>query len=197
VPWRESPACSDGNPPAATGCLEIQPWCRYGPLASAWPSRGSGAAAPQGARFARLIHPIGAAVFLADLRSGPPPAASQPALAATQGGRRPTVSRGLLSCHGDTARTADLPSLTDLRDHDGPGHIPGGTAIGTGACLGVTRRPRRTARPGPRGQFGDRFPKWVGSATTDRSEVRRDHLRQRTGRRAQGHRQGRGVTQAG
>src|SRR5215217_3788708 len=69
---------------------------------------------------------IGLAAFLADLRSAPPPAASQPALAATQGGRRPTVSRGLLSCHGDTARTADLPSLLDLRNHDGPGAYTGG-----------------------------------------------------------------------
>src|SRR5829696_1245752 len=78
---------------------------------------------------------IGLAAFLADLRSAPPPAASQPALAATQGGTAANRFAGLLSCHGDTARTADLPSLPNLRDHNGPGRIPAGTAIGTGACL--------------------------------------------------------------
>ena len=53
------------------------------------------------------------AAFLADLRSAPPPAASQPALAATQGGTAANRFAGLLSCHGDAAGTADLPSLAD------------------------------------------------------------------------------------
>jgi hypothetical protein len=65
---------------------------------------------------------------------------------------------------------------------------------------------RRTAHPGragpgrdqgPRpstslpqaGHVGDRLPNWVGSVITDRSEATRDHLDQRAGSRAQGHRQ--------
>jgi len=92
---------------------------------------------------------IGLAAFLADLRSAPPPVASQPALAATQGGTAANHFAGLLSCHGDAAGTADLPSLTDLWDHNGPGRTPASTAIGTGACLGVTKATAtdRTPRP--------------------------------------------------
>src|SRR5215217_7409957 len=84
--------------------------------------------------------------------------------------RRPTVSRGLLSCHGDTAGTADLPSLPNLRDHDGPGRIPGGTAIGTGACVGVTKATATDRTPGPaRAMLVTGFPSgWVRPSPADR-----------------------------
>jgi hypothetical protein len=66
---------------------------------------------------------------------------------------------------------------------------------------GVQRHPpcHRVLRPFPSwdtysacqdlgGEFGDRLRLRIGSAITRRSEVHRDHLRERTGRRAQDHR---------
>src|SRR5215217_3466776 len=50
VPWRESPACSDGNPPAATRDLEMDPWgAGLGSTCDCIAPRGSGTARPHGA----------------------------------------------------------------------------------------------------------------------------------------------------
>ena len=74
-------------------------------------------------RFARLMHRGGRVL------GGPAARAAFGGIPACPGchagwyGGQP-FRGGLLSCHGDTARTADLPSLPNLWDHDGPGRTP-------------------------------------------------------------------------
>src|SRR5215216_7006705 len=84
-------------------------------------------------RFARLIHRRGRVLGGPSVRAASGGIPAGPGCHA--GWTAANRFAGLLSCHGDTARTADLPSLPNLRDHNGPGRIPAGTAIGTGACL--------------------------------------------------------------
>jgi hypothetical protein len=75
------------------------------------------------------------------------------------------------------------------------GGTPASAVIGRRRLPWLTKATRQSACLDPSGQFDDRFPQWVGSAITDRLEVTRDHLGQRTGSRAQGHRQARGPNQ--
>ena len=86
------------------------------------------------------------------------------------------VSRGpVRQQHARQAVGRTLPSKEPLR-HCG---------------MDIPRAPRLESS----GRFGDRCPKWVGSTITHRLEETRDHLGERAGRRAQGHRQVRGPNQ--
>jgi hypothetical protein len=111
---------------------------------------------------------------------------------ATQGMRH---TQGPIGTAEPRTRPPEAPSprSTGWLSH---GHRPASPAINTVTCLGVTEAIAAAHMPGPERAFGDRRPKWVGSAITDRSEVTRDHLRQRASRRAQDHRQARGPSRA-
>jgi len=126
-------------------------------------------------RFARLIHrPVrdlgGPAVRAAAAANSSLPWLPRRVI------RRPTLSRVPSPAIGTRLGITDLPSLTDVRDHHGPGRTPASAAIDTGACFGVTKATATDACQDLSGQFGDRLPKWEGSAMTRRSEVTRDHL---------------------
>jgi hypothetical protein len=119
--------------------------------ASHGPPRGSGAATPV-VRFARLF--IGAAAFLADLRSAPPAAAIDADRIATYGGRAGAPPTRMPGSHHQRTGHPTIPALP------APSSSPAAVPVGPVFLDSQSTQTQPDAAPatGPLGRFADVAP---------------------------------------